>query len=491
MNIWPWAILFVGICGLSLADILVLNRKPAVQRPASAMAWFSGYLLLAVAFNALIYWIYSNHWFGIGVDFGAKGAATVRNGPQASLEFISTLLLDLALDLDMVLVFSAVFAHFKTPPKHQRRVLMYGVVVTQLVQGPIILLLGVGLATPGLGVAIRFTLSALLILAALRMIIIRRKGLDPSENPLYTLLHKHLPVSSSFEGDALTTRVGGRMAFTPLIYTLLILTTAELVFSLDSIPATFAVSSDPLLIFAANGFGLLCMRSLYFAIKDAAPSLRYIKVGLALTLCHCAVAISLPREHLLPPEIFLGVIALTMGLGLWLAAYYRARPAISATEEEISPLGPDADRLARTALTHGRKVIVLIVGISVVIVGIIMIFAPGPAVIVIPAGLALLATEFIWARRLLDQYRLHAVEFTRRAGDAIVKKPRPLLVIPVLLCTAGVAFGATRLWPANLVFLAGTPVFAFVGMWTFTTLRKWWELRASGSDHADRPGRDA
>lgn len=470
MNPTPWVILLFIVFGLSALDLLVFNRKPGVQRAPSALAWFSFYLLIAVAFNGLVYAAYSNHWLGIGT----AGGVEVRSGSAASLEFLSALVLDLALDLDMVLVFSAVFAHFKTPPKHQRRILIYGVVITQLVQGPIIFGLGSVLAFPDIGRVVRLVLAVLLVLAALRMILVRRESLDPAQNPLYGLLRKFLPISESFEGDALTTRVAGRMAFTPLIFTLLVLTTAELFFSLDSIPATFAVSSDPLIIFAANGFGLLCMRSLYFAIKDAAPSLRFIKVGLALTLCHCAFAISLPRAHQLPPEVFLAVIATAVGMGLWFAAFYRKKPA---AEDEVSPLGPEADRFARSALRHSRKILVLVAGVTVVGIGIVMIVAPGPAVIVIPAGLALLATEFIWARRLLSTYHDHAVQISRRAGDAMVSKPRPIFILPVLGLLAAAVYWATTIWPSRLVFLAGTPVFAFVGMWVFTTLRKWFELR--------------
>jgi len=473
--ILPWLILFLVICALSLADLHVLNRKPSVHKPSTAMLWFSFYLLLAMAFNAALYVIYNRN----PLEIGASG--TIRDGHQASFEFLSALLLDLALDLDMVFVFSAVFAHFKTPEELQRRVLLWGVVMTQLVQGPVIFMLSRGLDAPGFGGALRLTLAAVLVVAAFRMILMRRDTLAVESNPLYKLLTRMLPITESGERGTLMTRVQGKYAFTPLVFTLAVLTTAELVFSLDSIPATFAVCSDPLIIFAANGIGLLCMRSLYFAIKDAKPALRYIKVGLALTLVHCAIAIALPQSSRLPPEIFLAVILAAVGIGLSLAAIYRSKPAQSQEEQDISPLGPEADRIARHAVKHGRKVLILVLGISVVVVGIIMIVAPGPAVIVIPAGLALLATEFIWARRLLVTYHTHAVSFTKRAGDAMVKKPRPWLIPPVLALLGGALYGATRVWEAQWVLLAASPFVAFTMMWTVTTVRKTIELRRSRS----------
>lgn len=478
----PWLILFLVICALSLADLFIFNRKPAIHKPSTALLWFSFYLLLAMAFNAALYFIYKRHPLEIGID-----GELVRDGHQASFEFLSALLLDLALDLDMVFVFSAVFAHFKTPEELQRRVLLWGVLVTQLVQGPVIFMLSKGLDAPGLGGALRITCAAILVVAAFRMILMRRDTLAVESNPLYKVLTRMLPITESGERGTLMTRVQGRYAFTPLIFTLAVLTTAELVFSLDSIPATFAVCADPLIIFAANGIGLLCMRSLYFAIKDAKPALRYIKVGLALTLVHCAIAIALPQASRLPPEIFLAVIVAAVGIGLWLAALYRSKPASSPEAEAISPLGPDADRIARHAVKHGRKILILVLGISVVIVGIIMIVAPGPAVIVIPAGLALLATEFIWARRLLATYHTHAVHFTKRAGDAMVKKPRPWLIPPVVLIVGGTLFWATRMWGAQWVLLAASPFVAFTVMWTGTTIRKTWELKKAMKSQSSPP----
>jgi tellurite resistance protein TerC len=216
--ILPWLILFLVICALSLADLHVLNRKPSVHKPSTAMLWFSFYLLLAMAFNAALYVVYNRH----PPEIGASG--TIRDGHQASFEFLSALLLDLALDLDMVFVFSAVFAHFKTPEELQRRVLLWGVVMTQLVQGPVIFMLSRGLDAPGFGGALRLTLAAVLVVAAFRMILMRRDTLAVESNPLYKLLTRMLPITESGERGTLMTRVQGKYAFTPLVFTLAVLT---------------------------------------------------------------------------------------------------------------------------------------------------------------------------------------------------------------------------------------------------------------------------
>jgi len=390
----------------------------------------------------------------------------VGDAKRLSLEFVSTLLLDLVLDLDIVFVFAIVFDHLKLPRELERRVLFYGIFVAFFLQGGLILsLTALTRLVPGAG----YFVAALLILAALRMLLMRRENADPQKSPVVRLLRKFVPESPFDDGAALITTSKGRTAFTPLLIALVLLESADLIFSLDTVPAAFAVTREPLIIFAANGFGLLIQRSLYFAIRDLRPSLKYLKVGLALILGHCAVAVSLPADSRFPPEIFLIVIALAATLGLLLAARYRqhTQPA------DISPLGPDAERLARFTLAQARKLVVLVVGLTTVVIGIFMIVGPGPAVVVIPLGLAFLATEFLWARRLLRQYSDHAQHFADNAQRLLAPTPRPKLIPVVLIATFGAVGAAAWLlpYPLKTVLFLATPVFAFVGLWTFSTLR--------------------
>ncbi|MDI1290728.1 MAG: PGPGW domain-containing protein, partial [bacterium] len=210
-------------------------------------------------------------------------------------------------------------------------------------------------------------------------------------------------------------------------------------------------------------------RSLFFAIRDLRPSIKYLKVGLAIMLGHCAVAVSLPPESRLAPEVFLIVVTLAATLGFLLAARYRQVP----DPAEVSPLGPDAERLARFTLKQARKIVVLVIGLTLVGIGIAMIVLPGPAVVVIPLGLAFLASEFLWARRLLKRYTGHAQTFADGAQRLLVKKPRPKLVPVALVLTFGtlIAVCLWSPWPYRTVLLVASPVVAFVMLWAFSTLR--------------------
>jgi len=457
--ITAWFCVIGILVTLAALDLWFFNRRSdEAVRPAAAWGWASFYLLIAVAFNLALWLAARDAWF--------HGFFPAADAKRLSLEFVSTLLLDLVLDLDIVFVFAVVFDHLRLRRDLERRVLFYGFFIALLLQGGLILSLT---ALTRLLPAASYFLAALLLLAALRMLLIRSENADPHKSPVVRILRRFFPESPTGDGGALLTTAKGRTAFTPLLIALVLLESADLIFSLDTVPAAFAVTKEPLIIFAANGFGLLVQRSLFFAIRDLRPSIKYLKVGLALILGHCAVAVSLPTEYRLKPEVFLIVIAAAAGLGLLLAARYQQAP----DPAHISPLGPDAERLARFTLKQARKIIVLVLGVTTVILGIIMIVAPGPAIVVIPLGLAFLATEFLWARRLLNRYSGHAQTFATRAQHILAKKPRPRLVVPVLLVTIGglVAVCYFVNWPVRTTLLVASPVLAFVGLWAFTTLR--------------------
>lgn len=447
------------LVGLACLDLWFFNRKGEdAARPSAAWGWACFYLLVAVAFNLALWLAARDGWF--------KGFFPATDAKRISLEFVSTILLDICLDLDIVFVFAAVFNHLRLPRELERRVLFYGIFVAFLLQGGLIVALS---ALTRLGPWASYLLAGLLILAAIRMLLIRRENADPQKSFAVRILRKFVPESPIADGSSLITTRKGRAAFTPLLIALILLESADVIFSLDTVPAAFAVTREPLIIFAANGFGLLIQRSLFFAIRDLQPSIKYLKVGLAVMLGHCAVAVSLPPESRLAPEVFLIVIALAATLGFLLAARYRQvrEPA------ELSPLGPDAERLARFTLKQARKIVVLVIGLTLVVIGIAMIVLPGPAIVVIPLGLAFLASEFLWARRLLHRYTGHAHTFADSAQRILAKKPRPKLVPVVLVLTFGslIATCVYSPWSYRTVLLVASPVIAFVMLWAFSTIR--------------------
>jgi tellurite resistance protein TerC len=285
----------------------------------------------------------------------------------------------------------------------------------------------------------RYLISGFLVLAALRMLIIRQENMDPLRNPVIRVLRKFIPISERAGGSDLVTREGGRLALTPLLLLVLLLETADAFMALDSIPAVLAITREPLLVFSANAFALLCLRSLYMALSGLTNWLRYVKIGLACSLGYAAVLMSLPAK--VRPDEVESIIVLLMSVAAGLIIGMGTKP----TAETVSPLGEEADQFAKATLRQARKVIGLVVGITVVLVGILLVILPGPGLPVVFIGLAILGNEFAWAKRFLDATRQKAEQAVAASTEAARKRLRPWILIPLGLGTIG-AFVGVGLW---------------------------------------------
>lgn len=462
------------VLGLALADLLLFNRRRTPVAGGKATAWALTYTLLALLFNIGLYWMYEHHLLGLGISKGTNGVVYEMSGIDAWQRFLAALVLQTALGLDSVFMAAAVFDYFRVPAETRRRVLLWGMPIALLVQWVIIW---------GLGQVFEFAwarvfVATLLMLAAVRMLLIRSERPDPGKNLVVRALRAVVPVSG--EGSAsggLMTRVDGRVSATPLVIALVVFETAEFFFALDGIPAAFAVTKEPLIVFAASAWSLLILRGVLAALATARGWIRSMKVALALLLAYAAVLFALPPYKGVPTGVTLIVIGTTLAAGVLLARILTKRD-VSPDAATTSPLGPEAEELARTALRQARRVQILIVGTAIVLMGVFMLIGPGPGLLVIPIGLAMLATEFAWARQLLDKYSVHAQKALRVAGDLTVKNPRPERVPPALGFAIGLSAGALMFAPVptHWVLAVVTPILVFTGMWAFTTITKHQEM---------------
>jgi len=397
MEIVLWLAFLVIVIGLLALDLGVLNRKAHVISTPEALGWTAIWVILALVFNVAVYYLYEHHLLGIGAELGHE-----LNGRQAALLFFTGYLVEKSLSLDNIFVIALIFAYFRVPAMYQHRVLFWGILGALVLRGAMIL---AGAALIRRFDWIIYVFGALLILTAVKMLVARHDNLEPNKNPLVKLARRLYPVSPDFEGSRFFTRLEGRRAVTPLFLVLLVVESSDVLFAVDSIPAIFAVTTDPFIVFTSNVFAILGLRSLYFVLAGIMDKFRYLKMSLVFLLAYIGVKMLLSHHYPIPTFVSLCVICGILAVGILASIYAGQRD----TARLSGPMPEPLPQIVETAAKQMRRVVILLVGCSVILVGLVMIVLPGPAFLVIPAGLAILATEFVWARRLLRKLKRNAV----------------------------------------------------------------------------------
>jgi len=230
-----------------------------------------------------------------------------------------------------------------------------------------------------------------------KLLVTRHDNLVPERNLLVRWARRMYPVSKDFDGSRFFTTVDGKPGITPLFLALIVVESSDAVFAIDSIPAIFAITSDPFIVFTSNIFAILGLRSLYFAVAGMMARFRYLKMSLVFLLAFVGVKMLLAHHHPIPTVASLAIIVGILGVGIV--------ASIVASEHDTapleSPLVDDLERLATVSRRQARRIVVLTVGSTVLVLGIVMLVLPGPGVLVIWGGLTILALEFVWARRWL------------------------------------------------------------------------------------------
>jgi len=402
MIVWLWIGFIAVVLAMLAVDLGVFHRKSHVVKVSEAAVWTTVWVVLSLLFTVAVYQIYEHHLFGIG-----REAGEVLTGHQAALQFFTGYVIEKSLSLDNIFVIALIFTYFGVGAEFQHRVLFWGILGALVMRGAMI---AAGTALIHRFDWITYVFGALLILTALKMLLARHDNIQPLKNPLVRMARRMYPVSADFQGQRFFTRVNGKRAVTPLFLVLLVVESTDVLFAVDSIPAIFAVTRDPFLVFTSNVFAILGLRSLYFVLAGVMDRFRYLKLGLVVLLAFVGVKMLLSHHYPIPTMASLGIISgiLSIGVLASIVAGHRDRAPL------VSPLGQEWDDFAEYSWKQMRRVIIVLLGASVLVVGVAMIVLPGPAVIVIPAGLAILGTEFLWARRLLTRMKVSGEGFFRR-----------------------------------------------------------------------------
>jgi tellurite resistance protein TerC len=405
MTIWLWIGFTALVLFLLALDLGVFNRTAHVVSTGEAFGWTALWVALALLFNVGIYYIYDQHWLGVGLDIGHP-----LGGSQAALQFFTGYLIEKSLSLDNIFVIALIFTYFGVPLRHQHRLLFWGILGALVLRG-VMIVAGVALINRFSWMV--YVFGGLLILTAVKMLVARHDNLEPDRNPLVRLARRVYPVSAELEDGRFFTRTGGRRAVTPMLLALLVIESTDVLFAVDSIPAIFAVTRDPFIVFTSNIFAILGLRSLYFVLASAMQHFRYLKMSLVFILAFVGVKMILAHHHPIPTAVSLAVIAGILVVGV-LASIV---PGHTDTAALVSPLAEEMEELVRPTVRRARRIVILVAGTTVVLFGTALLVLPGPGLLVIFAGLAILASEFIWARRLLRRVRTESeklAEMTKR-----------------------------------------------------------------------------
>lgn len=262
-------------------DLGVVNRKAHVISVREALIFTAVLVVLAFAFAGFIYAAYENHWLGLGIHVDRMDNV-VNDGRLAALKFITGYLIELSLSADNVFVMAMVFVHLRIPAQFQHRVLIWGILGALFLRGVMIV---VGVALVSRYHWILYVFGAFLVYTAIKMLFSRDDAhLETDEVFIIRLLRRFFPITGQFNEHHFTAIVDGRRMLTPLAVGLVLIDILDLVFALDSIPAAFAITADPFLVFTSNVFAILGLRSLYFALAGAIEKFRYLKTSLSAIL---------------------------------------------------------------------------------------------------------------------------------------------------------------------------------------------------------------
>ena len=291
---WMWTG-FIGFVLIMLAlDLYAFGGKKAHKVPVrEALAWSVLWVTLAMAFSALLWWYLDGQ--------AGRAVANVK-----ATEFLTGYLIEKSLSMDNVFVFVMIFGYFAVPPEYQRRVLLYGV-LGAIVMRAIMILAGVWLVQQFSWVLYLF--GVFLVVTGVKMLIFAEHKPDLEKNPVLRWLRGHMRVTEDFHAEKFFVRRAGVRYATPLFLVLVLIEVSDLVFAVDSIPAIFAITTDPFIVFTSNIFAIMGLRALYFLLADMNERLHLLKYGLALILVFVGAKMLLAYWFHLPVWISLSVVA--------------------------------------------------------------------------------------------------------------------------------------------------------------------------------------
>lgn len=316
VELLPWAIFLVFVLGMLALDLGVFHRDAHAVSRREALTWSVVWIGLAIVFNLGVY---------------------AFQGSERGLEWTTGYLIEKSLSVDNVFVFLLIFSTFSVPAAYQHRVLFWGILGALIMRA--VLIAAAGLIIGTLHFVI-YVFGAFLVFTGIRFLRDDDEAPSLEENKLVRLARRLRPVTEGYEGQSFFVRRRGLLYMTPLFLVLLLVESTDLVFAVDSIPAIYAVTSDPFIVFTSNVFAILGLRALYFVLAGYLAGLAYLKPALAGILVFVGSKMLLVDVYQIPSLASLAVIVGILGTAI-VASLWRARGASTTEFEPAAP--PEAD----------------------------------------------------------------------------------------------------------------------------------------------------
>ena len=295
---WMWVAFIAFVLAMLAIDVVALGGSRAHKVSVrEAAAWSVVWVSLALAFD-LGLWMYLTETVG-------REIATAK-----AMEFLTGYVIEKSLSVDNIFIFLLIFGHFSVPPQYQRKVLLYGV-LGAIVMRVIMILAGSWVVTQFAWVLYLF--GVFLLITGFRMLVSTEAEPDLDANPVLKLAKKLLPFTKEFHKEKFSIKVNGKRVFTPLLLVLILIEVSDVIFAVDSIPAIFAVTTDPFIVFTSNIFAIMGLRALYFLLADMADRFHLLKFGLAFVLMFVGIKMLIAKWMHVPTDVSLMVIGLILG----------------------------------------------------------------------------------------------------------------------------------------------------------------------------------
>lgn len=292
IDLWMWVAVTAAVVGILVLDLTVFHRHAHVVSRKEAALWSVLWIGLALLFNIGVYVFY---------------------GKERALEFLAGYLIEKSLSVDNIFVFLLLFSYFSVPAIYRHRVLFWGILGALVMRG---FFIGIGATLLHHFHWVMYIFGAFLVFTGIRLLAKEEEHADPTTNPAIRLLRRFMPITPGYEGQHFVVWRDGRLFATPLLVVLVAVETTDLVFAIDSIPAIFAVTDEPFIVYTSNIFAVLGLRALFFLVAGVLDLFVYLRYGLGCVLSFVGIKMLLTDIYKIPIGVSLGIIAGILGISI-------------------------------------------------------------------------------------------------------------------------------------------------------------------------------